>query len=137
MSLKLKLFLIFLNISLFSCASNAVERYTKKFNPKVLKEGDHISRKYPKHLMEVTMSFGMTEEKILFIEAVIEDNFTDRFDTDSLNKIQETVQKYLGGYWSIQFYDDPYMFFSTSFKRSPSFIVLDVNGKGVAVVKDR
>ncbi|EFO87063.1 hypothetical protein CRE_23816 [Caenorhabditis remanei] len=102
--------------------------------------------------MEVTMSFGMTEEKVLFIEAVIEDNFTDRFDTDSLNKIQEvteefiriiiyihfqTVQKYLGGYWSIQFYDDPYMFFSTSFKRSPSFIVLDVNGKGVAVVKDR
>nr|ACI49116.1 hypothetical protein Cbre_JD14.004 [Caenorhabditis brenneri] len=113
----------------------AVERYTSKFHPKVIKEGDHVSRKYPKNLMEVTMSFGMTEPTILFVEAVIEENFTGRFDTDSLNKIQEMIQGYLGGYWGIQFYEDPYMFFSTSIKRSSSFVILDVNGNGIAVIK--
>uniref|UniRef100_A0A1I7UCQ6 Peptidase S41 n=1 Tax=Caenorhabditis tropicalis TaxID=1561998 RepID=A0A1I7UCQ6_9PELO len=85
--------------------------------------------------MEVTSSFGITEQTILFIEAVIEENFSDRFDTDSLNKIQEIIQGYLGGYWGIQFYEDPYMFYSTSIKRSPSFVIFDVSGSGIAVIK--
>ncbi|CAE17825.1 Dynein light chain [Caenorhabditis elegans] len=114
----------------------AVQRYAKKFNPKIIKEGDHLSRQYPKYRIEVTSSYGMNEETILFMEAVVEDNFNGRFETDALNKIQELVQGHLGGYWGIQFYEDPYMFFSTSFKRSPSFVVLDVSGSGIAIVKE-
>ncbi|CAO4373907.1 unnamed protein product [Caenorhabditis nigoni] len=136
MSLKLTILLVLLHISFLHCASTAVQKYTSKFHPKIIRDRDHVSRKYPKHLMEVTLSSGMNEETILFIEAVIEENFTGRFDTDSLNKIQETVQGYLGGYWGIQYYEDPYMFASTSFRRSPSFVVLDVSGNGVAVVKE-
>ncbi|CAP26367.1 Protein CBG05994 [Caenorhabditis briggsae] len=48
--------------------------------------------------MEVTLSSGMNEETILFIEAVIEENFTGRFDTDSLNKIQENISEETGGF---------------------------------------
>ncbi|CAI2350102.1 unnamed protein product [Caenorhabditis sp. 36 PRJEB53466] len=135
MQRNLQFFSVFLLFSLYFCSTVPLDRYIAKFHPKTIKEGDHVARQYPKFKMEVTMSFGMTEQMILFVESVVEEHFKSRFEVEALSEIQQTVQGYLGGYWGVQFYEDPYMFFTTSTRRSPCFVVLDVNGSGIAIIK--
>ncbi|CAD6196863.1 unnamed protein product [Caenorhabditis auriculariae] len=114
-----------------------IKSYIGKYNPTVIPNGDHISRQYPKYKMEVTLSFGMNEEMTRVVETAIEEHFTnDDLHINDLEGIGEAVERLLGGYWSVSIFSDPYEFANTAFKRSPSFIVLDVNGSGVAVVKE-
>uniref|UniRef100_A0A8R1E9H8 Uncharacterized protein n=1 Tax=Caenorhabditis japonica TaxID=281687 RepID=A0A8R1E9H8_CAEJA len=135
---NLWIFLIFgaFAFSSILCDQAQIEAYSKKFNPRKLQDGDHIARQYPRHRIEVTSSFGLTEPTILFLEAVIEQHFTGKFDTEAMNLMQTEIQQIMGGYWGIQFFESPYLFFSTAFRRSSSFIVFDVDGAGIAIVKE-
>ncbi|CAI5447968.1 unnamed protein product [Caenorhabditis angaria] len=131
--------LAFLSICIVSSLARdtKLEKYAKQFSPKTIVEGDHISRQYPKFLMEVTLSFGMNEETTKFIEAVIEKNFNGNLhDLDGMNTMAETIQDMLGGYWSVQIFEDPYIFANTAFRRSSSFVVFDVNKMGIAAIKE-
>ncbi|CAI4227710.1 unnamed protein product [Auanema sp. JU1783] len=116
-----------------------LNKFTTKYDPEVLIEGTRTIHKYPTHRMEVTLSFGVTEEVIRFLESVVETYYKGPETRDSLaeiTKIAETVEGTLGGYWSILFLDDPYGYAFTIYRRSPSYVVLDVNGQGISIAKE-
>ena len=46
------------------------------------------------------------------------------------------MEYFYGGEWSVAFFEDPYMFAYTLQKRSPSFVVFDVDGYGVAISRE-
>ncbi|CAB3406268.1 unnamed protein product [Caenorhabditis bovis] len=122
---------------LVSKKASPLQQYISKFNPETKIEGDHIIRVYPKFTIEVTLSFGLEDEQIRFIESVIESNYSGEFrNTDEISNIVEIVQSYLGGLWGIHVHEDPYLFYTTSVRRSSMFVIFDVNGQGFAIFKE-
>ncbi|KAL6740477.1 hypothetical protein Aduo_013828 [Ancylostoma duodenale] len=94
--------------------------------------------RYPKNIIEVTLTFGATDEMILAAETAINDYYSGELGAqgDETEKMGEVMENYFGGYWSVGIFDDPYGYSWTVIRRSPSFVMFDVNGKGVAFAKE-
>uniref|UniRef100_A0A1I7XBF6 SERPIN domain-containing protein n=1 Tax=Heterorhabditis bacteriophora TaxID=37862 RepID=A0A1I7XBF6_HETBA len=57
----------------------SLELFLNKYKPETIMEGTRILfriRKFPNHLIEVALSFGVTNEMIQVAEAAIIENFT-------------------------------------------------------------
>ncbi|VDO60669.1 unnamed protein product [Heligmosomoides polygyrus] len=112
------LLLFFLSTTVVALPS--LQKYIHKYKPTTTIEGTRIIRKYPNNRIEVTMSFGATEDMILAGEAAINDVYTgDLFaQGDETERMGQIMEHYFGKYWS------------------PAYIAFDVNGKGIAFAKE-
>lgn len=46
------------------------------------------------------------------------------------------MERFYGGAWSVAFFEDPNMFAYTIQRRSPSFVVFDVDGFGISITRE-
>ncbi|ETN77799.1 hypothetical protein NECAME_10779 [Necator americanus] len=94
--------------------------------------------RYPKNVIEVTLSFGATDEMILAAETAINDYYSGVLMTqgEETEEMGEVMERYFGGFWSVGIFDDPYGFSWTIIRRSPAFAMFDVNGKGIVFAKE-
>ncbi|RCN48853.1 hypothetical protein ANCCAN_05137 [Ancylostoma caninum] len=111
-----------------------LEKYIRKYKPITSVEGTRTIHRYPKNIIEITLTFGATDEMILAAETAINDYYSGELGAqgDETEKMGEVMERYFGGFWSVGIFDDPYGYSWTIIRRSPSFVMFDVNGKGVA-----
>ncbi|KAK6043841.1 hypothetical protein COOONC_18654 [Cooperia oncophora] len=145
-------FLALISIGLAATSLPSLETYLNKYRPKVVTEGTrtveaslfrvHI---YPKNRIETTLSFGASDDVIRAAETAINDFYSGELlaQGDETEKMGERVlsdngSSRLGDSASVAKYLTHPSWHTTgqSLRRSPSFVMFDVNGRGIAFAKE-
>ncbi|CAJ0953327.1 unnamed protein product, partial [Mesorhabditis belari] len=105
--------------------------------PRIIKDGTHELHLYQSSKMgkelkfEAVVTYGMTSDEIMSIEQTIVNHLSgDQLQSGrETNQIGDELEKKFGGYWMVGIFEDPYGMAYTVSRRSPMYVVFEVNEK--------